>query len=120
MNSALEWNQLRNPPKKLSAEGQVLVGDLRDIIEKAKVLLLTKNHGNLIQDFIWQTQHLDQGNASGLNAPLDKETAKQHGNQALEGLRTLGELLITNGQFRKLRKSTAFSTTWSGSLTYSQ
>jgi hypothetical protein len=35
-------------------------------------------------------------------APVDKDTARQHGNQALDGLRTLGTLLITNGQFRKL------------------
>jgi hypothetical protein len=33
---------------------------------------------------------------------VDKDTAKQHGNEALDGLRTLGTLLISNGQFRKL------------------
>ncbi|KAK5113743.1 hypothetical protein LTR85_010760 [Meristemomyces frigidus] len=102
MNSALAWGPLSNPPKSLSSEGQALVGDLRDVIEKAKVLLLSKNDGNLLQDFIWQTQQIGSGNASTPGAPVDKETAKQHGNQALEGLRTLGELLITNGQFRKL------------------
>lgn len=37
-------------------------------------------------------------------APVDKETAKQHGNEALEGLRTLGTLILSNGQFRKLRE----------------
>lgn len=82
-----------------------MVGDLRDVIENAKVLLLSKNDGNLLQDFIWQTQQIGSGNASTPGAPVDKETAKQHGQQALDGLRTLGELLITNGQFRKLRKS---------------
>ncbi|KAK4553916.1 hypothetical protein LTR86_009091 [Recurvomyces mirabilis] len=102
MNSALEWNSMRTPSKKLSTEGQQLVGDLRHVIEEAKILLLSKNDGNLLQDFIWQTQNIGAGNASSPNAPLDKATAKQHGNQALEGLRTLGELLITNGQFRKL------------------
>jgi hypothetical protein len=35
-------------------------------------------------------------------APIDKDTARQHGNEALEGLRTLGTLIISNGQFRKL------------------
>ena len=100
---------MRNPSKKLSTEGQQLVGDLRDVIEKAKILLLTKNQGNLLQDFIWQTQAIGSGNASMPNAPLDKDTAKQHGQQALEGLRTLGELLITNGQFRKLRESNLLS-----------
>ena len=34
--------------------------------------------------------------------PTDKDTAKQHGNEALDGLKTLGQLLLSNGQFRKL------------------
>ena len=56
----------------------------------------------MLQDFIWQTQNLDGGNAKLPGAPTDKETAKQHGNEALDGLRTLGTLVISNGQFRKL------------------
>jgi len=103
MNSALKWEGLSHPDKKLSADGQGLVADLRNVIEQAKILLLTKNSGNLIQDFIWQTEQIGAGDAHGVNAPIDKDTAKQHGNEALQGLRTLGELLITNGQFRKLR-----------------
>jgi len=107
MNTALEWQQFRNPSKKLSVEGQQLVKDLRDVIEKSKILLLSKNEGNLLQDFIWQTQMIGQGGAKAPQAPVDKETAKQHGQQVLEGLRVLGNLLITNGQFRKLRKNIA-------------
>jgi hypothetical protein len=80
------------------------VADFRNVVEQAKYLLLTKNEGNLLQDFIWQSQKIDGGDAALPNAPVDKETAKQHGNQALEGLRTLGTLIITNGQFRKLCK----------------
>lgn len=68
------------------------------------MLLLTKNEGNLLQDFIWQTQGLGTGDASKPNLPVDKDTARQHGNEALEGLRTLGTLIISNGQFRKLCK----------------
>lgn len=102
MNTALGHSLLKSPSNSLSSEGQQLVGDLRDAMEKAKVLLLTKNQGNLLQDFIWQTQKISSGDATLPNAPLDKNTAKQHGNQALEGLRTLGNLLITNGEFRKL------------------
>lgn len=78
---------------------------MRDVIEKAKVLLLTKNDGNLLQDFIWQTQQLSGGDAKLPSAPVDKATAQQHGNQAVEGLRTLGTLLLSNGQFRKLCKA---------------
>ncbi|KAF2453581.1 hypothetical protein BDY21DRAFT_355400 [Lineolata rhizophorae] len=104
MNSFLESKALASPSKKLSPEGQKLVGEVRDVVEQAKLLLLTKNEGNLLQDFIWQTQQLSgtAGEAQKPGAPVDKETAQQHGNEALEGLRTLGTLLITNGQFRKL------------------
>lgn len=95
---------MKNPSKKLSPEGQALVHDFQNVVEQAKHLVLTKNSGNLLQDFIWQTQNLEGGNATVPGAPVDKDTAKQHGNQAVEGLRTLGTLLISNGQFRKLCK----------------
>ncbi|KAK3721493.1 hypothetical protein LTR37_003049 [Vermiconidia calcicola] len=103
MNSALAWGPMNKPSSKLSSEGQHLVADLRDVIEKTKVMLLTKNDGNLLQDFIWQTQGMGAHNAPGKpNAPIGKDQARQHGQEAVEGLRTLGTLLITNGQFRKL------------------
>ena len=105
MNSALASRPLGKPSAKLSKEGQELVVDLKDVIEKAKLLILTKNEGNLIQDFIYQCTKITSGDAAAPNAPIDKETAQQHGNEALEGLRTLGQLLISNGQFRKLCKS---------------
>lgn len=104
MNSALEWRGMSSPSKKLSSEGQHLIADLRDVIEKTKIMLLTKNDGNLLQDFIWQTQAIGGNGVQKPGMPVDKDTAKQHGNQAVEGLRTLGTLIITNGQFRKLRK----------------
>ncbi len=81
-----------------------MIADLRDVIEKSKLLLLSKNEGNLLQDFIWQCQRIEGGNATLPNAPIDKATAQQHGNQALDGFRTLGTLIISNGQFRKLCK----------------
>ena len=74
------------------------------MIEQAKILLLTKNDGNLLQDFIWQTTQFDPKTVDTPNAPVQKDQAKQDGDEALQGLRTLGTLLITNGQFRKLRK----------------
>jgi len=104
LNSFLESKALSTPSKKLSAEGQALVGYTKEAVNQAKKLLLSKNEGNLLQDFIWQTQQFDPKAVSVPGAPVDKERAQQHGNQALEGLRTLGTLIITNGQFRKLLK----------------
>lgn len=102
LNSFLQSQALASPSKRLSAEGQALVADFRSVVEQAKYLILTKNEGNVLQDFIWESQKIDGGNAALPNAPIDGDTAKQHGNQALNGLRTLGTLLISNGQFRKL------------------
>ncbi|KAI9830502.1 MAG: hypothetical protein M1826_004739 [Phylliscum demangeonii] len=102
LNSASAHRMLAKPSSKLSGEGQHLIADVRDVIEQAKILLLTKNEGNLLQDFIWHCEQLGSGNASLPNAPVEKGTAQQHGSQALDGLRTLGTLVISNGEFRKL------------------
>jgi len=90
----LKSNPIATPSNKLSAESQALVADFRDVVEQAKYLLLTKNEGNLLQDFIWESQKIDGANAALPGAPVDSETAKQHGNQAVEGLRTLGTYQI--------------------------
>lgn len=104
LNSALKSRALASPSGRLSAEGKKLVADLRDVIEQAKILLLTKNQGEVLQEFVWRAQHINGGAANGatINSPTDKATAQQHGNQALDGLRTLGTLILSNGQFRKL------------------
>jgi hypothetical protein len=104
LNSFLGTKALSNPSSKLSDEGKDLVQDTRNVVEEAKKLLLSKNDGNLLQDFIWQTSSYDYKSVQGVNAPVSKDSAKQDGDEALEGFRTLGKLLITNGQFRKLRK----------------
>ena len=106
LNSFLASKPLTSPSNRLSSDGKQLVADFRDVVEKAKLLLLTKNEGNVLQDFIWQSQQLSGGNAKVPSAPVDKATAQQHGNQALDGLRTLGALILSNGQFRKLCKLT--------------
>ncbi|QPG95588.1 hypothetical protein C2857_001316 [Epichloe festucae Fl1] len=102
LNSFIASKALTNPPKDLSQDGQTLVADAREVIKQAKNLLLSKNDGNLIQDFIWQTTHFDPKSIEGPNTPVNKDQAQRDGDEALQGLRTLGTLLITNGQFRKL------------------
>ncbi|TVY47846.1 Uncharacterized protein LOCC1_G002934 [Lachnellula occidentalis] len=102
LNSFLTSRALSHPSPKLSTEGKALVADVRDVVSQAKYLLLSRNEGNLLQDFIWQSQKVQGGDATLPGAPVGKDQAKQHGNEALDGLRTLGTLIITNGQFRKL------------------
>lgn len=105
LNSALNSKTLSSPSKELSGEGRVLVKDLRDVIDQSKKLLLSKNDGELLQDFIWQAQQITAGDAKAPNVPVTKEDGKQDASKAADGLKTLGTLLITNGEFRKIRKS---------------
>lgn len=104
LNSALKSQLLANPSKDLSEEGQKLVGDLRDVIDQARKLILSKNEGQLLQEFIWEAQRLGTVEAKKPDASVNKDDAKQDGSEAVQGLKTLGTLLITNGEFRKLRK----------------
>lgn len=105
LNSFVASKALSSPSSKLSPEGRALVADLREVVNQAKYLVLSKNQGNLLQDFIWQTSHHDYKSIQLPESPVNKAGAKDDGEQALKGLKTIGNLIITNGQFRKLRKS---------------
>ncbi|KAG5930364.1 hypothetical protein E4U53_002261 [Claviceps sorghi] len=102
LNSFLASKALTSPSSELSEDGKTLVADTKEVIKQAQRLLLSKNEGNLIQDFIWQTTQFDPKSVKGPDTPVDKNQAQRDGDEALQGLRTLGTLLITNGQFRKL------------------
>jgi len=103
LNSALRSKALSSPSNELSEEGRALVEDLRDVIENAKRLLLSKNEGQLLQEFIWEAESVNSVDVQGKpEVGLTKDSAQQDGKQALEGLKTLGTLLITNGEFRKI------------------
>ena len=82
------------------------MADLRNVIDAAKNMLLVKNEGNLLQDFVWQAQRMSTGNgdANRPGLPFDKDAGQQDASKAIDGLKTLGTLMITNGEFRKLRK----------------
>ncbi|KAJ5281194.1 hypothetical protein N7478_006566 [Penicillium angulare] len=102
LNSALNSKALSSPPADLSEDGKVLVKDLRNVIDQAKKLLLTKNEGELLQDFIWQAQQITAADAKTPKVGVTKDSAKQDGEKTVQGLKTLGTLLITNGEFRKI------------------
>lgn len=104
MNSAINSKWLTSPSKDLSEDGRVLVNDLRDVMEKAKLLFLTKNDGELLQEFIWDAQHISGEDLQKISGPVGKETSRQDADRAAEGFKTLGTLIITNGEFRKLCK----------------
>jgi hypothetical protein len=102
LNSAIKSKWLSSPSKELSEEGQTLVKDLRDVIDKTKLLFLTKNEGELLQEFIWDAQQITGEEFQRISGPVSKESARGDADRAAEGFKTLGTLLITNGEFRKL------------------
>ncbi|KAE8383585.1 hypothetical protein BDV26DRAFT_251261 [Aspergillus bertholletiae] len=103
LNSALKSKALSSPSSQLSDEGQALVENVRDVVEQAKRLLLSKNDGQLIQEFIWEAQSITNEHVGEKpNIPWGRDSAQQDGRETLDGLKTLGNLMITNGEFRKL------------------
>lgn len=102
MNSAIDSDLLRKPSTDLSKEGRLLVQDLRNVLNEAKILLLSKNREESIQQFVYLTSNADPQVANNIDAPVSKDVAKRDGDKALDSLKTLGMLMITNGQFRKL------------------
>jgi len=92
---------------KLSKDGKGLVEDFRDIIRTAKQIVTEKNDDELLQNFIYHTTKVQTPSAEqvkNVNTATSKQDMQQDGEQAVEHLRTLGKLIFTNSEFRKLLK----------------
>jgi hypothetical protein len=109
LNSALNSKALAKPSQELSEEGRALVQDVRKVIEESKKLILSKNDGQLLQEFIWEAQRISGDDLHKPQIGGTRESAEQDAAKAKEGLKSLGTLIITNGEFRKIRKCTAIS-----------
>ncbi|KAK9387376.1 hypothetical protein V1515DRAFT_74826 [Lipomyces mesembrius] len=99
MNPDSTWN------RRLSEEGRLLLKDFVKVVENAKILVLTKNYDNLFQEFVWHSSKIE-GHDPGLTTTStgdgEKDSATLYDHDVIKGLRDLGTLIITNGQFRKL------------------
>ncbi|ORY77244.1 hypothetical protein BCR35DRAFT_305540 [Leucosporidium creatinivorum] len=91
---------------KLSKEGRVLIEDFQDVIRTAKAIVDEKNADELFQNFLWHTRDVDygKGNLKQINTAVNQDEADRDGQQAAEHLRTLGKLIFTNSEARKLLK----------------
>ncbi|KAL2820193.1 hypothetical protein BDW59DRAFT_117374 [Aspergillus cavernicola] len=102
LNTALNHRALTKPSAELSEEGRVLVEDLRKVIEESRKLILSKNHGQLLQEFIYDAERISADDVQKPGVSLGRESDEQDAAKAKEGLKSLGNLLLTNGEFRKL------------------
>ncbi|BGP18009.1 hypothetical protein JCM10213_005048 [Rhodosporidiobolus nylandii] len=92
---------------KLSRDGKTLVEDTRDIIRVLKQIITEKNDDELIQNFIYHTRETNTPSAGALknvSTGTDKGQMQDDANRAVEHLRTLGKLIFTNSEARKLLK----------------
>lgn len=79
-----------------------------DIIRTAKTIVDVKNEDELFQNFLYHTRQVDYEKANLKNkvdAPISKGEAQNDGEQAVEHLRTLGKLIFTNSEARKVCQS---------------
>ncbi|KAG9010125.1 hypothetical protein FRB94_004366 [Tulasnella sp. JGI-2019a] len=91
--------------KALSPDGQKLIADARDIVESARLIVKNKNADELFQNFVYHTSGTDFSKAkvdTDAAAPISQDQAKQDGRQAIENLRTLLTIVLTNSEARKL------------------
>ncbi|KAL1744429.1 hypothetical protein HDZ31DRAFT_38713 [Schizophyllum fasciatum] len=93
------------PTDELSPEGKRLIQDTRDIIDTARKIVKEKNADELLQNFFWHTRDVSAHNAVTSNnpdLPVGKDKVKSDGQQAVQHLRTLITLVLTNAEARKL------------------
>lgn len=107
LNDFFNWSLTHSPVpiEQLSPDGQALVQDSRDIINTMRELIMQKNAGEMLQNFIWHTRDvkLDQAKKDPNDIlPIDQEKAKNDTQTALHHLRTLLSLVFTNSEVRKL------------------
>lgn len=72
--------------EQLSPDGKVLIQDLRDIIETARLMVMDKNADELFQNFVWHTRDVDISQVKKDPAdvvPVDKEKVQDDGKQGM-------------------------------------
>ncbi|CED82968.1 Protein of unknown function DUF4449 [Phaffia rhodozyma] len=90
--------------RNLSPSGKKLINDVRDIIETARLMILTKNSDELFQNFIYHTKKTDttKGAQDKSVLPTSKGEVKNEAVEAASHLRTLLTLVLTNSEMRKV------------------
>ncbi|KAK9461687.1 uncharacterized protein V1516DRAFT_672695 [Lipomyces oligophaga] len=88
----------------LSENGKLILSDLADAIQKTKILWLNKNKNHLMQEFLYHASNArsDTMPIKESSASESRDSATLYDRSTIQDLKTLGNLVITNGQFRSL------------------
>ncbi|KAH8992986.1 hypothetical protein EDB92DRAFT_520703 [Lactarius akahatsu] len=90
---------------RLSSDGHKLIQDGRDIIETARLIVREKNADEIFQSFMWNINHEELSSITKHPSevlPAEKSKVKDDAHQAALHLRTLGNLVVTNREVRKI------------------
>ncbi|KAF9221263.1 hypothetical protein BS17DRAFT_758156 [Gyrodon lividus] len=90
---------------KLSPDGRKLIQDSRDIIETARLIVKQKNADELFQNFVWHTRDISLEGARkdpAEAAQADRSKMTEDSRAAVQHLRTILSLILTNSEVRKL------------------
>ncbi|BGP33691.1 hypothetical protein JCM10296v2_005495 [Rhodotorula toruloides] len=93
--------------RRLSKDGQTLVEDTRNIIRVLKEIVAEKNDDELFQNFFYHTRSVrppSLGDVKNVAVNTDRNQMQSDADQAVTHLRTLGKLIFTNSEARKLLK----------------
>ncbi|KAL1897255.1 hypothetical protein Cpir12675_002438 [Ceratocystis pirilliformis] len=104
INSLLSQPFIKKAPPNVSRDGRILIADLCALIRCGQSLLLSKNEGNLLQNAWWHLQGVDRHDLRVPGRPVSRLANKADVSKALRSLNVLANLVVTNGQFRKLLK----------------
>ncbi|KAF8326038.1 uncharacterized protein EI90DRAFT_2930862 [Cantharellus anzutake] len=89
---------------KLSPDGRRLIQDVQDILQTTRVMVKEKNADELFQNFLCHTSYADVQVPKATTEAVDvsQEDVKKDHEQAVEHLRTLLRLVLSNSEARKL------------------
>ncbi|KAI9441014.1 hypothetical protein H4582DRAFT_2074783 [Lactarius indigo] len=90
---------------RLSSDGHKLIQDGRDIIETARLIVREKNADEIFQNFMWNINYEELSSVKKDPSevlPADKSKVKDDAHEAARHLRTLGNLVVTNREVRKI------------------
>jgi len=94
---------------KLSENGRLILEDTRDILQKLKVWLDSKNKGDVLQEIFYHAQRaeldVDADGGIDVHAPASTSEVKKDANDFSETIRTLARLVLDQAKVLKKEAS---------------
>ncbi|KAL7420693.1 hypothetical protein Q5752_004644 [Cryptotrichosporon argae] len=88
---------------RLGADGQRVIGRLKDVLAAGKAWGTEKNGDDLLQNLFYNVETADVNiDVDTPNLPASKSELKRDADRAVDSFRTIASLVVTNDNFREL------------------